>query len=79
MSFQDKVQGTISQIDKELSKYPTLNNLEKQSSVPKVYAFLGVIAFYFFFIFFNIGGQLLTNLAGLMTLSGSLTGLSSLS
>ncbi|TGO26154.1 hypothetical protein BPAE_0065g00310 [Botrytis paeoniae] len=64
MSFQDKVQGTISQIDKELSKYPTLNNLEKQSNVPKVYAFLGVIAFYFFFIFFNIGGQLLTNLAG---------------
>jgi receptor expression-enhancing protein 5/6 len=32
-----------------------LNNLEKQTSVPKVYAF---------FIFFNIGGQLLTNLAG---------------
>merc|ERR1711964_250415 len=45
-------------------QYPVLNNLEKQTSVPKVYAFLGLIATYFFFIFFNIGGQLLTNVAG---------------
>jgi len=64
MSFQDKAQGQINLIDKELSKYPILNNLEKQTSVPKVYAFLGLLATYFFFIFFNIGGQLLTNLAG---------------
>merc|ERR1711939_502032 len=64
MSFQDKAQAHITQIDKELSKYPVLNNLEKQTSVPKVYAFLGLIATYFFFIFFNIGGQLLTNVAG---------------
>jgi len=41
-----------------------LNNLEKQTSVPKVYAFLGLVATYFFFIFFNIGGQFLTNIAG---------------
>jgi hypothetical protein len=41
-----------------------LNNLERQTSVPKVYAFLGLIATYFFFIFFNIGGQFLTNVAG---------------
>lgn len=41
-----------------------LNNFEKQTSVPKVYVFLGVIATYFFFIFFNIAGQLLTNVAG---------------
>merc|ERR1712098_523217 len=53
MSFQDKAQTHITQIDKELSKYPVLNNLEKQTSVPKVYAFLGLIATYFFFIFFN--------------------------
>jgi len=64
MSFQDKAQGHIAQIDKELSKYPVLNNFEKQTSVPKVYAFLGLITTYFFFIFFNIGGQLLTNVAG---------------
>ena len=41
-----------------------MNNLEKQTSIPKVYAFLGLIATYFFFIFFNIGGQFLTNVAG---------------
>jgi len=64
MSFQDKAQGYIAQIDKELSKYPTLNNLEKQTSIPKVYAFLGLIAIYVFFIFFNYGGQFLTNVAG---------------
>jgi len=63
-SLQDRAQSHISQIDKELSKYPLLNNLEQQTSVPKVYAFLGLIGVYFFFIFFNIGGQLLTNVAG---------------
>ncbi|KAI6251560.1 hypothetical protein HI914_00660 [Erysiphe necator] len=63
-TFQDRVQVYVSRIDKELSKYPALNNLEKQTSVPKVYAFLGVIATYFAFIFFNLGGQLLTNIAG---------------
>lgn len=48
----------------QLSKYPTLINIEKQTSVPKVYAVLGAAALYFFFIVFNLGGQLLTNLAG---------------
>ncbi|KAJ5042987.1 uncharacterized protein L3040_004376 [Drepanopeziza brunnea f. sp. 'multigermtubi'] len=64
MSFQEKAQAHISLIDKELSKYEVLNNLEKQTSIPKTYAFLGAVATYFFFIFFNIGGQLLTNVAG---------------
>jgi receptor expression-enhancing protein 5/6 len=32
--------------------------------VPKVYAFLGFVGLYFFFIFFNFGGQILTNVAG---------------
>ncbi|KAH8683293.1 TB2/DP1, HVA22 family-domain-containing protein [Tricladium varicosporioides] len=64
MSFQDKAQGYVAQIDKELSKYPVLNNLEKQTNVPKAYAFLGLGAMYFFLIFFNLGGQLLTNVAG---------------
>jgi len=63
-SLQDQAQNHIAAIDKELSKYEVLNNLEKQSGFPKVYGFLGLIAFYFFFIFFNIAGQLLTNLAG---------------
>ncbi|KIX10577.1 protein yop1 [Rhinocladiella mackenziei CBS 650.93] len=64
MSFQDKAQHQISQIDKELSKYPVLNNFEKQTNVPKVYAFLGLIGLYFFLVFFNIGGEFLVNFAG---------------
>ncbi|KAI1191387.1 TB2/DP1, HVA22 family-domain-containing protein [Nemania serpens] len=64
MSAQDRVQQYISQLDRELGKYPILNNLEKQSSIPKVYAVIGVATLYFFFIVFNLGGQLLTNLAG---------------
>ncbi len=41
-----------------------LNNLEKQTSVPKVYAFLGLVGIYFFLIFFNIAGEFLVNVAG---------------
>ena len=41
-----------------------LNNFEKQTSVPKVYAFLGLAAIYFFLVFFNIAGELLVNVAG---------------
>lgn len=32
--------------------------------MPKTYAVIGVVTLYFFFIVFNLGGQLLTNLAG---------------
>lgn len=48
----------------QLSKYPALNNLERQAGVPKAYAVIGVGALYFFLIIFNLGGQLLTNFAG---------------
>ncbi|KAI1367586.1 TB2/DP1, HVA22 family-domain-containing protein [Xylaria arbuscula] len=64
MSAQDRAQQYISQLDRELGKYPALNNLEKQTSVPKVYAVIGAATLYFFFIVFNLGGQLLTNFAG---------------
>ncbi|KAI9374898.1 protein yop1 [Aspergillus egyptiacus] len=63
-TFQDRAQHQIAQLDKELSKYPILNNLERQTSVPKVYVVLGVGAIYTFLVFFNIAGELLTNLAG---------------
>ncbi|KAF4982140.1 hypothetical protein FDECE_17568 [Fusarium decemcellulare] len=64
MSAQDKAQHYLGQLDRELSKYPALNNLEKTSGVPKAYAAIGVGALYFFLIIFNLGGQLLTNFAG---------------
>ncbi|KAF9890932.1 ER membrane protein DP1/Yop1 [Aspergillus nanangensis] len=65
-SFQDRAQHAIAQLDKELSKYPVLNNLERQSSVPKVYVVLGLVGIYFFLVFFNIAGEFLVNLAGFM-------------
>jgi len=64
MSIQEKAQAHMSQLDKELSKYPALNNLEKQTSVPKVYVILGLGALYFFLVFFNIAGAFLVNIAG---------------
>jgi receptor expression-enhancing protein 5/6 len=64
MSFQEKANHQISQIDKELSKYDALNNFERQTNVPKVYAFLGLVGLYFFLVFFNIGGEFLVNFAG---------------
>ena len=48
----------------QLSKYPALNNFEKQTSVPKVYVFLGLAGLYFFLVFFNVGGEFLVNFAG---------------
>lgn len=48
----------------QLSRYPAIANLEKQTGVPKTYAVIGLVTLYFFFIVFNLGGQLLTNLAG---------------
>ncbi|ROW02872.1 hypothetical protein VSDG_01651 [Cytospora chrysosperma] len=63
-SPQDKVQHYLGQLDRELSKYPTLQNIEKQTGVPKTYGVIGLVTLYFFFIVFNLGGQLLTNLAG---------------
>ncbi|KAI2964791.1 hypothetical protein CBS147323_6202 [Aspergillus niger] len=65
-SFQDRAQHAIVQLDKELSKYPVLNNLERQTSVPKVYVILGLVGVYFFLVFFNIAGEFLVNLAGFL-------------
>ncbi|KAJ6164472.1 Protein yop1 [Penicillium chermesinum] len=65
-SFQDRAQHAVAQLDKELSKYPVLNNLERQTSVPKVYAVLGLVGVYFFLVFFNIAGEFLVNLAGFL-------------
>ena len=43
-----------------------LNNLERQTSVPKVYVILGLVGVYTFLVFFNIAGEFLVNLAGFL-------------
>ncbi|OOQ91255.1 Protein yop1 [Penicillium brasilianum] len=65
-SFQDRAQHAVAQLDKELSKYPVLNNLERQTNVPKVYVILGLVGVYFFLVFFNIAGEFLVNFAGFL-------------
>ncbi|KAJ5851743.1 uncharacterized protein N7529_011128 [Penicillium soppii] len=65
-SFQDRAQHSIAQLDKELSKYPVLANLERQTNVPKVYVILGLVGIYFFLVFFNIAGEFLVNFAGFL-------------
>jgi receptor expression-enhancing protein 5/6 len=50
----------------QLSKYPVLNNLERQTSVPKVYVILGLVGIYTFLVFFNIAGEFLVNFAGFL-------------
>jgi len=63
-TFQDKANYHIGTIDKELSKYPAAANFERQTGVPKVYVFLGLLGLYFFLVFFNIAGEFLVNFAG---------------
>lgn len=63
-SVQERAQYHLSQLDKELSKYPQLNQLEQQTSVPKVYVVLGLGVLYFALVFFNIAGEFLVNVVG---------------
>lgn len=42
MSYQDKANHYVSQLDKELAKYPVLVNLEKQTGAPKAYVVGGI-------------------------------------
>jgi len=41
---QDKANYYVSQLDKELGKYPVMNKLEQTTQVPKAYAAIGIVA-----------------------------------
>ncbi|KAF9466863.1 TB2/DP1, HVA22 family-domain-containing protein [Collybia nuda] len=43
LQAQNKAKYYVDQLDKELTKYPVLNNLEQRTQVPKTYAVLGAI------------------------------------
>jgi len=64
MSYQEKVHYYHAQLDKELSRYPVLNQLEARTQVPKTYAVLGVLGLFTSLIFFNIFAGFLSNLVG---------------
>ncbi|CAO1621623.1 unnamed protein product [Jaminaea pallidilutea] len=61
---QQKVDYFVSQIDKELNKYPHLVQFERTTSVPKAYAAIGSVSLLTILIFFNIFAGFLTNLIG---------------
>ncbi|KAF0456443.1 TB2/DP1, HVA22 family-domain-containing protein [Gigaspora margarita] len=52
------------QADKELSKYPKICELEERTNVPKTYMAAGVVTFVFTLIFFNVWGELLSDVIG---------------
>jgi len=64
MSAQDKLNYYLSQVDKELSKYPLLVRLEQQTTVPKAYSVLAVGLIFVIFVFFNLFAGFLTNVLG---------------
>ncbi|KAF9099987.1 ER membrane protein DP1/Yop1 [Mortierella sp. AM989] len=63
-NVQAKVRYYHSQLDKELGKYPQLNQFEAATGVKKTYVALGAGAFVTLMIFFNFAGKLLSNLIG---------------
>ncbi|CAG8750758.1 17757_t:CDS:2 [Gigaspora margarita] len=64
----DKVQERFlyfnAQADKELAKYPQICELEKRTNIPKTYMAAGVVTFVFTLIFFNVWGELLSDVIG---------------
>ncbi|KAB5591485.1 Protein YOP1 [Ceratobasidium theobromae] len=54
----------VSQLDKELSKYPALSNLEQRTQIPKAYGVLGASALVVLLIFINAFASPVSNLIG---------------
>ncbi|KAJ1975132.1 ER membrane protein DP1/Yop1 [Dimargaris verticillata] len=59
--YHDQYYG---QANRELSKIHTMNALERKTGVSKVYASCGIALVGLILVFFNIGGNLITNLIG---------------
>ncbi|KAJ3332165.1 ER membrane protein DP1/Yop1 [Gonapodya sp. JEL0774] len=60
--YQKQFESFITSIDKELESYSAAQELEKATGVKKSYFAIGGAAFVIILIFFNIAGQLLSNL-----------------
>ncbi|KAF5312675.1 hypothetical protein D9619_003573 [Psilocybe cf. subviscida] len=61
---QNRATQYNAQLDKELSKYPVLINLEQRTQVPKTYAVLGGLALIVFLHTFNVLAAPVSNLVG---------------
>ncbi|KAI1321654.1 ER membrane protein DP1/Yop1 [Mortierella claussenii] len=63
-NIQAKVRYYHANLDKELAKYPQLNQFQAATGVPKTYVVVGAGALVAVLIFFNFAGKLLSNLLG---------------
>ncbi|CAL1696865.1 unnamed protein product [Somion occarium] len=61
---QDKANYYVSQLDKELSKYPLLTTFEQRTQVPKTYAFIGGVVLLIILHGFNAFASPVSNLLG---------------
>eukprot|EP00088_Acartia_fossae_P064583 TRINITY_DN79513_c0_g1_i1.p2 TRINITY_DN79513_c0_g1~~TRINITY_DN79513_c0_g1_i1.p2 ORF type:complete len:165 (+),score=8.95 TRINITY_DN79513_c0_g1_i1:306-800(+) len=64
--MNEQVKNYRDALDRELGKYKPLSDIETKTGVPKVYSTLGVCAILFIFIIFDLGAQLIVNLAGFL-------------
>ncbi|KAF8168399.1 TB2/DP1, HVA22 family-domain-containing protein [Crassisporium funariophilum] len=61
---QNKASYYVNQLDKELTKYPVLNNFEQRTQVPKAYAVIGGLVLVVFLHTFNALAAPISNLVG---------------
>ncbi|OBZ79264.1 Protein YOP1 [Grifola frondosa] len=61
---QAKANYYVSQLDKELTKYPLLTNFEQRTQIPKSYAFIGAVIILGFFHSINTFAAPVSNLVG---------------
>ncbi|CAG8572906.1 1336_t:CDS:2 [Gigaspora rosea] len=64
MEFLKNLNYYNAQVDKELSKYPAICDLEAKTNVPKTYMAAGAVTFVFTLIFFNVWGKLISDVIG---------------
>nr|CAG8634814.1 10460_t:CDS:2 [Entrophospora candida] len=62
--LQNKFHYYNIRVDRELSKYPQIINLERQTGIPKTYLAASVVGIVFVLIFFNVWGSLFSNIIG---------------
>lgn len=63
-TLQAKAKQQLKDLDTELSKYKFFNDVEAKTKVQKTHVALGGAAIIFIMVFFNLAGQLITDIIG---------------
>ncbi|EJD55107.1 hypothetical protein AURDEDRAFT_109571 [Auricularia subglabra TFB-10046 SS5] len=64
VNLQNSASHYVNQLDKELSRYPVLNNFEQRTQVPKTFAVLGTAGLLVLLLFINALALPVSNLLG---------------